>query len=101
MLIINGVNVFPSQIEEMIMKVPEVGTNYQIYLEKEGTLDKLIVKVEISGSKPLTSPISPKAHAAWYRTHLLGSLRAANKPLTALGSFISPKARAAMYRTPL
>ena len=47
MLIINGVNVYPSQIEEVIMRIPQVGTNYQIYLEKEGTLDKLIVKVEI------------------------------------------------------
>lgn len=47
MLIINGVNVYPSQIEEVIMRIPQVGTNYQIYLEKDGTLDKLIVKVEI------------------------------------------------------
>jgi phenylacetate-CoA ligase len=47
MLIINGVNVFPSQIEEVIMKVPEVATNYQIHIEKAGALDKLIVKVEI------------------------------------------------------
>ena len=47
MLIINGVNVFPSQIEEVIMKVPEVGTNYQIFVEKQGALDKLIVKVEL------------------------------------------------------
>lgn len=47
MLIVNGVNVFPSQIEEVVMRIPEVGTNYQIYLEKDGALDKLIVKVEI------------------------------------------------------
>ncbi len=47
MLIINGVNVFPSQIEEVIMKFPEVGTNYLVYITKEGALDKLIVKVEI------------------------------------------------------
>ncbi|MCU0651205.1 MAG: phenylacetate--CoA ligase, partial [Candidatus Omnitrophica bacterium] len=47
MLIVNGVNVYPSQIETVVMRIPEVGTNYQIYLEKEGTLDKLIVKVEI------------------------------------------------------
>ena len=47
MLIINGVNVFPSQIEEVIMRIPEVGNNYQVQLEKEGALDKLIVKVEI------------------------------------------------------
>ncbi len=47
MLIINGVNVFPSQIEEAVMKIPEVGTNYQIYVKKEGAIDKLIVNVEI------------------------------------------------------
>jgi len=47
MLIINGVNVFPSQIEEKIMQIPEVGTNYQIYVDKKGLLDRLTVKVEI------------------------------------------------------
>ncbi|MFI4911401.1 MAG: phenylacetate--CoA ligase family protein [Sedimentisphaeraceae bacterium JB056] len=47
MMIINGVNVFPSQIEEVIMKIPEVGTNYQIYLSKKAAIDKLTVKVEI------------------------------------------------------
>ncbi len=47
MLIINGVNVFPSQIEERIMKIPEVGTNYQIYIDKKGALDRLTIKVEI------------------------------------------------------
>lgn len=47
MLIINGVNVYPSQIEEIVMRIPEVGTNYQIHIEKEGSLDRLVVKVEI------------------------------------------------------
>ncbi len=47
MLIINGVNVFPSQIEEKIMQVPEVGTNYQIHVDKRNALDCLKVKVEI------------------------------------------------------
>lgn len=47
MLIVNGANVFPSQIEEIIMKYPEVGTNYLIHLTKKGALDKLTVKVEI------------------------------------------------------
>ncbi len=47
MLIINGVNVFPSQIEEVIMRTPEVGTNYLIKLEKHGELDRLVVMVEI------------------------------------------------------
>jgi phenylacetate-CoA ligase len=47
MLIVNGVNVFPSQIEDVLMKVPEVGTNYLIHLEKRGSLDRLVVKTEI------------------------------------------------------
>ena len=47
MLIINGVNVFPSQIEEVLMKTPEVGTNYLIVVRKSGALDKVTVKVEI------------------------------------------------------
>jgi phenylacetate-CoA ligase len=47
MLIINGVNVFPSQIEEVIMAMKEVGNNYLIEIEKEGVLDRLTVKTEI------------------------------------------------------
>jgi phenylacetate-CoA ligase len=47
MLIINGVNVFPSQIEEVVMAMREVGNNYLIVLEKDGVLDKLTVKVEV------------------------------------------------------
>jgi phenylacetate-CoA ligase len=47
MMIVSGVNVFPSQIEEVLMNIPEVGTNYQICLDREGHLDKLTVKVEI------------------------------------------------------
>ena len=47
MLIISGVNVFPSQIEEVVMAMKEVGNNYLIVLEKEGALDRLVVKVEV------------------------------------------------------
>ncbi len=47
MLIINGVNLFPSQIEEVLMKVPEVSTNYLIQVEKRGAMDRLAVKTEI------------------------------------------------------
>jgi phenylacetate-CoA ligase len=47
MLIITGVNVFPSQIEQVLMHIPEVGNNYMVRVEKDGALDKLIVQVEI------------------------------------------------------
>jgi phenylacetate-CoA ligase len=48
MMIINGVNVFPSQIEEVIMQMPEAGTNYQIVVEKRGALDRITVKTEVT-----------------------------------------------------
>lgn len=47
MLIINGVNVFPSQIEEVLMKHPDVGTNYLIQVDQQESLDRLTVKVEL------------------------------------------------------
>ncbi len=47
MLIINGVNIYPSQIEEAIMQLPEIGNNYQIVVEKSGALDRLTVKAEV------------------------------------------------------
>ena len=50
MLIINGVNVFPSQIEEVIMRMHEIGNNYQILVEKAGALDKLTVKTEVTSA---------------------------------------------------
>ncbi len=50
MLKIRGVNVFPSQIEEVILSFNELGPHYEIVVEREGYLDKLTVKVELSHS---------------------------------------------------
>jgi phenylacetate-CoA ligase len=50
MLIINGVNIFPSQIESVLMLIPEMGTNYNIVIEKQGALDKMFVKLEVDAS---------------------------------------------------
>jgi phenylacetate-CoA ligase len=50
MLIINGVNVYPSQVEEVLMKMPEVGTNYQIVISKKGALDHLVIKTEVTSA---------------------------------------------------
>jgi phenylacetate-CoA ligase len=47
MLIINGVNVFPSQVEEVLMRMPELGTNWLLEVDKEGALDRLTVKTEV------------------------------------------------------
>jgi phenylacetate-coenzyme A ligase PaaK-like adenylate-forming protein len=47
MMIVSGVNIFPSQIEHILMDFPEVGTNYQIVLERAKSLDSMIVRVEL------------------------------------------------------
>jgi phenylacetate-CoA ligase len=48
MMIIRGVNVFPSQIEELILKRPELAPHYQCVLTREGPMDNLKVVVETS-----------------------------------------------------
>lgn len=47
MLIIRGVNVFPSQIEGVLMSMPEIGGNYEIIVERIGHMDKLTINVEV------------------------------------------------------
>jgi len=48
MLIVRGVNVFPSQIEEIIVGFDELEPYYQIVVDRERTLDELEVHVEVS-----------------------------------------------------
>jgi phenylacetate-CoA ligase len=47
MLIIRGVNVFPSQIESVLMEMDEVEPHYQLVVDREGNLDNLKVLVEV------------------------------------------------------
>ena len=48
MLIIRGVNVFPSQIEQVLAGVPGVAPHYQVVLTKKGALDNVEVQVEVA-----------------------------------------------------
>ncbi len=50
MLIIRGVNVFPSQVEHVLMGIEGVEPHYQIVVERQGNLDTMLVQVEVSGS---------------------------------------------------
>jgi phenylacetate-CoA ligase len=47
MLIIRGVNVFPSQIESVLMETKGVAPHYQLIVDREGQLDTLEVQVEV------------------------------------------------------
>ena len=49
MIIVRGVNVFPSQIEHVLMQIPEVGEHYMIILDrKPDGLDEMTIQVELS-----------------------------------------------------
>lgn len=45
-MIVRGVNVFPTQIEELLLKQPALAPHYQIVLTKEGPLDVMTLNVE-------------------------------------------------------
>ena len=47
MIVIKGVNIYPMQVEKILMSIPEVGQNYIIQLERQGHMDQMRVKVEI------------------------------------------------------
>jgi phenylacetate-CoA ligase len=49
MLIIRGVNVFPSQVEEVLLEIEHTLPHYQLVVERCGALDRLEVHVEVSG----------------------------------------------------
>jgi phenylacetate-CoA ligase len=48
MMIIRGVNVYPSQVEAVLVGIPGVAPHYQIVLTREGALDAMSVEVEIA-----------------------------------------------------
>ncbi len=48
MLIIRGINVFPSQVESVLMDIPEVGDHWEILVDRKGPLDMMTVRVELT-----------------------------------------------------
>ena len=52
MLIIRGVNVFPSEIERALLAIPELAPHYQLVVERPGHLDELTVEAELREHEP-------------------------------------------------
>ena len=46
MIILRGVNVFPSQVEELLLRVPGLAPHYQLVLTRPQRLDEMTVRVE-------------------------------------------------------
>ncbi len=47
MIVVRGINVYPSQIEHVLMNIPEVGDHFQVIITRNGTLDEITVRVEM------------------------------------------------------
>jgi phenylacetate-CoA ligase len=61
MMIIRGVNVFPSQIEAVLIGLPGIAPHYQIVLTREGALDSMTIEVELA---PDADPAAGDKYAA-------------------------------------
>lgn len=55
MLVVKGVNVFPTQVEEVLRKFPALGPHYEITVEKVHHLDSLEIRVELNETLTLDS----------------------------------------------
>ncbi|MGH8676963.1 MAG: phenylacetate--CoA ligase PaaK [Burkholderiales bacterium] len=92
MLIIRGVNVFPSQIEELICRMTQLVPHYQLIVEKDGHLDTLTVRVELE-------PTAERSETA--RNSLGGQLQHHIKSLIGVSAQVEVTAPFAIERVTL
>ncbi len=64
MLIIRGVNVFPSEIETVLMRIPELAPHYRLVIDREHALDVLEVQVERRGGGVRDGALKEHVHRA-------------------------------------
>jgi phenylacetate-CoA ligase len=63
MLIIRGVNVYPTQVEAALLQLPELTPNYRIVVSRSGTLDEAEVEVEVSEERLGDEELRARAEA--------------------------------------
>jgi phenylacetate-CoA ligase len=71
MIILRGVNLFPTQIEELILRTPALAPHFQCVLSREGRLDVLTVKVE---RRPGTNPEGAEAAGHYLATAIKNNI---------------------------
>jgi len=69
MLIIRGVNVYPSQVEAVLVGFPGLAPHYQLVLTRQGPMDALAIEVELAPAGPRDEPFAAKM-AADLRHHV-------------------------------
>lgn len=105
MLIVRGVNVFPSQIEEQILRDKRLSGNYQVVLTREGPLDNLEVRCEVQ--RELSAQLSPDLIASiakelqhHIKTNVGVSTRITVMPLEGIPRTLTGKARRVIDERP-
>jgi phenylacetate-CoA ligase len=64
MLIVRGVNLYPSEVERALLAVEGIGAHYQLVLQRSGTLDELVVQCEPEGAGRQRGDLGPRAERA-------------------------------------
>ena len=67
MLIVRGVNLFPTQVEEIVLQHEQLSGQYQLVLTRDGNLDRLQVRCELNTLASSLSPAEVEQVAAWVR----------------------------------
>ncbi|UVW28285.1 phenylacetate--CoA ligase PaaK [Massilia sp. H6] len=102
MLIIRGVNVFPSQIEEIILTMPALAPHYQLVVAREGHLDTLAVLGELRDGALAPGDVELLCRELEHRikTHVGVSTRVSLKPPGAIERTLTGKARRVLDQRP-
>ena len=102
MLIIRGVNVFPSQIEEIILTMPALAPHYQLVVARDGHLDTLAVLGELRDGALSPSDVELLSRELQHRikTHVGVSTRVSLKPPGGIERTLTGKARRVVDQRP-
>ena len=102
MLIIRGVNVFPSQIEEIILKMPALAPQYQLVVARDGHLDTLEVLGELRDASMSGSDVELLGRELQHRikTHVGVSTRVRLTPPGGIERTLTGKARRVVDKRP-
>jgi len=90
MLIIRGVNVFPSQIEELLLKLSGLSPHYQLEVTREAHLDVLTVHAECRAEIAANAPL---------REHLQRELQGSIKAMIGIGTRVQVRDPGALERS--
>ena len=84
MVIIRGVNIFPTQVEDLILKQPELAPHYLLEITRPGSLDELTVHVEMSAEFAQSGQESRHAAAKSLEQNIKGYLGVSTTVMLAL-----------------